>query len=89
MTLLELLGRRWSLRILWELRDEPLTFRELRARCDDVSPTSLNQRLKNLRDSHLVEHNDAGYGLTNWGQKIGKNLLTLSEISVDWAKDLD
>jgi DNA-binding HxlR family transcriptional regulator len=30
MVLLDLLGRRWSLRILWELRDNALTARALR-----------------------------------------------------------
>ena len=45
MALLDLLGRRWALRILWELRDETLTFRELRGACDTMSPTVLNQRL--------------------------------------------
>jgi hypothetical protein len=45
MRLLDVLGKRWTLRVLWELRDERLTFRELRERCDDVSPTSLNHRL--------------------------------------------
>jgi DNA-binding HxlR family transcriptional regulator len=37
--LLDLLGRRWALRILWELRHEgtTLTFRELQANCGDAS----------------------------------------------------
>ena len=30
MALLDLLGRRWTLRIVWELREEPKRFRELR-----------------------------------------------------------
>ena len=34
MAALDLLGRRWALRVLWELRGGPLSFRELRARCD-------------------------------------------------------
>jgi hypothetical protein len=41
MALLDLLGRRWALRVLWELRDgEALTFRELQARCGGVSSTT-------------------------------------------------
>ena len=39
MALLDLLGRRWTLRVLWELRARTATFRELRELCDDVSPT--------------------------------------------------
>src|SRR6266566_657455 len=39
MALLDLLGRRWTLRILWELRAQPLTSRALRTACDEASPT--------------------------------------------------
>lgn len=31
---LDLLGRRWILRILWELRSGPMGFRALQALCD-------------------------------------------------------
>ncbi len=34
MALLDLLGRRWMLRIIWELRNGPLTSRALRQACD-------------------------------------------------------
>ena len=55
MALLDLLGRRWALRMIWELRDTPLTFRELRERCDAMSPTVLNQRLHELRESAIID----------------------------------
>ena len=45
LALLDLLGRRWTLRILWELREQPLTSRALRAACDEASPTVLQARL--------------------------------------------
>jgi DNA-binding HxlR family transcriptional regulator len=89
MRLLDVLGRRWSLRILWELRDERLTFRELRERCDDVSPTSLNRRLRELRDLELIDHDDAGFGYTRWGRELGEQLLTLNEWSGRWARSLE
>ena len=53
MALLDLMGRRWTLRILWELRDGPLRFRALQKRCDEASPTILNQRLKELKPSRV------------------------------------
>ncbi len=81
MVLLDALGRRWSLRILWELRDERLTFRELRERCDDVSPTSLNLRLKELRRLQLVDHNEEGFGYTEFGRELGEHLVNLSKWS--------
>ena len=57
MALLDLLGRRWALRLIWELREGPLVFRALQARCG-VSPSVLNTRLAELREalySCLVE----------------------------------
>jgi DNA-binding HxlR family transcriptional regulator len=55
MALLDLLGRRWTLRILWELRSDALGFRELQSRCDDMSASVLNQRLGELREAGVVE----------------------------------
>ena len=62
MVLLDLFGRRWSLRILWELRERPMTSRALRVACDKASPTVLNERLKELRDAFA-----AGESLTRVG----------------------
>jgi DNA-binding HxlR family transcriptional regulator len=87
MRLLDVLGKRWSLRILWELRDERLTFRELRGRCDDVSPTSLNARLKELRALRLIDHDDAGFGYTRWGRELGEQLLALNAWAQRWDRD--
>ncbi|MFF4038358.1 ROK family protein [Streptomyces sp. NPDC001816] len=39
MTLLDLLGRRWMLLVLWELRAEPLGFRALQGVCNRMSST--------------------------------------------------
>ena len=65
MALLDLLGRRWTLRIVWELRDRTLTSRALRAACDDASPTIIQQRMTDLRDAGLVEKiSEGGYRLT-------------------------
>jgi len=86
MRLLDVLGRRWSLRIMSELRDQRLTFRELRERCDDVSPTSLNLRLKELRMLQLVDHDDDGYGYTKWGRELGDQLSELNRWSEKWGK---
>ncbi len=87
MRLLDILGKRWSLRILWELRSGRMRFRELRKYCDDVSPTSLNQRLKELRELNLIDHNEDGFGYTKWGKELGEQLLTLNDWSVGWDKD--
>ena len=80
--LLELLGRRWALRVLWELRDEALSFRALRERTGGVSPSVLNERLGELRTIGVVESSPEGYALTARGRTLGKLLLPLNA----WAE---
>jgi DNA-binding HxlR family transcriptional regulator len=82
MRVLDRLGRRWALRVLWELRDGPLTFRALREACDDVSPSSLNQRLRELRTLGVIALRDDGYGLTPSGIQLSRVLLDLHR----WAE---
>jgi len=87
MVLLDLLGRRWALRVLWELRAGPMTFRALREACDDVSPSVLNDRLRELRDSGLVHRlEQEGYGLTRDAEELGELLLPLDAWSRRWAR---
>ena len=88
MALLDLLGRRWSLRVLWELQGGPLTFRALQAACDGVSPTVLQQRLKELRAARLVVHDGGrGYALTEAARRLQPNLMALQGWAEDWAKE--
>ncbi|WP_334190112.1 winged helix-turn-helix transcriptional regulator [Noviherbaspirillum sp.] len=89
MALLDLLGRRWILRILWELRDARLSFRELQERCDAMSPTVLNQRLRDLRDSGIVElAEEGGYALTATGTDLLHALLPLQRWADQWQKKI-
>jgi DNA-binding HxlR family transcriptional regulator len=78
MALLDLLGRRMTLRILWELSraDEPLTFRALQAAAD-TNPTVLNTRLKDLREAGLATRDETGYRLTQAGGELMGLLLPL------------
>jgi DNA-binding HxlR family transcriptional regulator len=86
MVLLDLLGRRWTLRILWELRVGSLTSRALRAACDEASPTVLNQRLKELREAGFVELGDGGgYGLTQLGRELNETSLPLYHFAERWS----
>ena len=88
MAALDLLGRRWALRILWELRAGPHTFRSLRDACEDVSPAVLNTRLRELRGAGLVERTDEGYALARYGRQLGEALGPLDEWSRRWARAL-
>ncbi len=87
MVLLDLLGRRWTLRILWELRSDAHNFRALRSACADMSPSVLNQRLQDLREAGIVTLQESGgYGLTESGQKLMAALLPLQLWADRWHK---
>lgn len=88
MALLDLLGRRWVLRIVWEMRDTPRRFRELQESIG-ASPTIVNARLADLREAGLVELDPAaGYRLTALGQELLLLFLPLHVWSEKWAKRL-
>ncbi|MGB5902624.1 MAG: winged helix-turn-helix transcriptional regulator [Xanthobacteraceae bacterium] len=87
MALLDLLGRRWTLRILWELRERSLTSRALREACDDASPTIIQTRVAELRAAYLLDLNPAGgYGLTAAGKELLEVLLPLHQFAERWRK---
>jgi DNA-binding HxlR family transcriptional regulator len=87
MAALDLLGRRWTLRVLWELRDgDPVSFRELRERCDAMSTSVLNQRLAELRAAGLVQAGEGGYGLTKAGMQLKDALEPLDRWARGWAR---
>jgi DNA-binding HxlR family transcriptional regulator len=88
MALLDLLGRRWALRVLWELRGgERLTFRELQARCDNASSSVLAERLRELRGAGVVGSPDGGgYALTPEGERLLAALQPLDAWSRRWAR---
>jgi len=52
---MDLLGRRWTLRILWELRHGPIGARALRERCDGMSSSVLYDGLRELTVAALIE----------------------------------
>ena len=86
MALLDLLGRRWSLRILWELRGDALTSRALRAACDEASPTVLQTRLDELREAGFIELGDGGYELTPLGRELYATFMPLHGFAERWRK---
>jgi len=87
MAALDLLGRRWALRVLWELSQAggALTFRALQERCADVSSSVLATRIRELRDAGIVERTTGGYGLSDRGRLLIKRLAPLQEWAEDWA----
>lgn len=88
MAALDLLGQRWTLRVVWELQqDQPLGFRELRRRTDEMSSSVLADRLQRLTDAGIVTTDAAGrYKLTELGDALGPALEPLRTWATRWAE---
>jgi DNA-binding HxlR family transcriptional regulator len=85
MAAFDLLGRRGTLRILWELRGgAAMTFRALQSAAE-LSPATLNTRLRELRAGGIVDAED-GYRLTKLGGQLQPALEPLHTWAVTWAK---
>ncbi len=79
---LDLLGRRWALRLVWELRRSTLAFSELRERTG-ISPSVLSARLAELTEAGVLER-DGGrrYRLSGRGRELARILYELNR----WAE---
>ena len=84
MAVFDLLGRRWTMRILWELQSGPLNFRALQSACGGVSPSVLNTRLKELGQARLIAATGGGYGLTPLSSDLMAKLDPLRTWSKAW-----
>jgi DNA-binding HxlR family transcriptional regulator len=86
MAALDLLGQRWTLRVVWELREGGLGFRELRRRADEMSSSVLAARLQQLVAAGIVEAESNGdYRLSELGQELAPALRPLQEWAHRWA----
>ena len=79
---LELLGRRWALAIVWELRRDAFSFSELRERLG-ISPSVLSARLGELSEAEVTERDHTRrYRLTGPGRELARLLFELNR----WAE---
>ena len=86
MAALDLLGRRWALRVLWELRAGPLGPRAVLARCEGLSSSILYVRLRELEEAGRLAREDGGaYALTDLGSALGDAIAPLDRWSQEWA----
>jgi DNA-binding HxlR family transcriptional regulator len=85
MALLDLLGRRWALRVVWELREQPLTFRALQERCAGMSSSVLNERLRELRAADILGLGANGYRLTTEGRRLLDAYSPMEAWAERWA----
>ncbi len=84
---LDRFGRRWALRVIWELRGEPLNFRALRAACGGISPSVMQTRLHELRDLGLIEQIPGlGYRHTAAGQQLFRVIAPMAEWADNYLK---
>ncbi|NRA62087.1 MAG: helix-turn-helix transcriptional regulator [Psychrobium sp.] len=84
MAVFDLLGRKWNMRIMWELNSTSLSFRGLQKRCDSMSPSVLNTRIKQLTESELIFTTSEGYKLTELGLSLMNTLNPLREWAAEW-----
>lgn len=89
MALLDLLGRTWSLGVIWQLREGALSFSELQLCCENISPTLLTKRLKELQQTNLIEKNLTGYQLTTVGLELFHVISPLSQWAKLWQLSFD
>lgn len=91
-TTLELLGGKWKLLILFQLRDEALRTSELKRRIPDISEKMLIQELKMLVINKLVERHDFAeqpprveYKLTENGRAALPLIAAMKRFADDYA----
>jgi DNA-binding HxlR family transcriptional regulator len=85
MVALDFLGRRWALRIGWELREGALSFNDLQRACDKISPSVLSERLRDGAALGTIERDQDGrYRLT----AEGRRLLAIVRRLDAWAERL-
>ncbi|MBV2156423.1 helix-turn-helix transcriptional regulator [Kitasatospora sp. SUK 42] len=89
MAALDLLGRRWVLRVLWELSQSPCGFRELQRRCERMSSSVLTVRLAELTEARVLVREGEAYRLTPLGEALVAALGPLDAWSRRWAGELD
>ncbi len=66
-----------------------MNFRELRGACDNLSPTVLNSRLKDLNQAGIIQlEQGRGYGLTIEGVSLLELLAPLNQWSKQWIARL-
>lgn len=85
----EVVGGKWKAAILWELRDGPVRFGELKRRVPGVTEKMLIQQLRELEHDALVVREifhqvppRVEYGLTDWGRSLNMALADLA----DWGE---
>lgn len=84
-----IVGRRWSFRILWELRNKKMRYGELLETLKGISPSTLAEVLRHLQKESLIRRKVHGkvpplkveYNIT----KKGLDLVVASSPLIKWV----
>jgi DNA-binding HxlR family transcriptional regulator len=89
----EVIGGKWKAVILWELKDGPLRFGELRRRVAGASEKMLIQQLRELEQDRLITRQvfpevppRVEYSLSDWGIRLNTALSSLADWGEAYAK---
>jgi DNA-binding HxlR family transcriptional regulator len=83
----DLLGRRWSLSVIWALRNEAVPFLEIQSELEGISSSVLTTRLRELREAEIIATDEAGrYLLTPDGRELCKAIRPLQDWAYDWSR---
>lgn len=74
------------LRVIWELHQGQLGFRELQRRCGQMSSSVLSTRLAELTEAGLVEADADGHRLTELGRNLVDALTPLQAWAREWER---
>ena len=88
MALFDLMGRRWTMGIVWQLSGRVLTFTDLQKKCGSISPTILSSRLKDLAEAGFLDRTLDGYRLTDLGEELFAVLQPFKTLARKWEKTL-
>ncbi|MEV0647958.1 winged helix-turn-helix transcriptional regulator [Phytomonospora sp. NPDC050363] len=67
---LDLVGERWALLVVRELRLGPRRYGDLQAALPGIGPSVLSQRLRDLEAVGILRKRGKEYGLTEWGAEL-------------------
>ncbi len=89
--ILEIIGSKWNLFIIWSLKDGKLRFSELQKRMGDVNSKTITKHLRDLEKNNIITRviypevpPRVEYSLTAQGQAF----LPVFEAIREWGKSL-
>jgi DNA-binding HxlR family transcriptional regulator len=86
---IDIIGGKWKILIIWELRESEKRFRELQKSVGKITDKMLTQQLRELEEAELISRKvypevppRVEYSLT----LLGKSLLPVLEMFEEWGK---